>query len=434
MLWNAFEIVITLIESVTIVNFLCGMMGRRYRFANGFLSTFLGAAVLASVILFINSIMTYEGIWGFIYSVVYFLISAVLLEGSVVKKIILSIITNLILICVSAFSVNLISEIFRDNFETIYREQSVGRVVTVIFVQALYIGIFHMIERLTNRGELCLHREELIGIAIFFVISIALVAFIHTVLLDLKMQSRSLSTVFLTLAEGGIMLINFAYVYNVIRLSEQNLKALRLQMVEQQYEYQLDYAVNVKKQFSEARRIRHDMKQTIAVVKTLLRENKLEEASAYLEKYESVFSEQKVFIHTENDFLNAILNSKLSIAKEKNIEVLCSVSKQISGIDEIDLCCLVGNLLDNAIEANEKVEDARYIQVDFFSDEVKLVIKTTNPMMEPISGGLSTTKQDHEQHGFGIKTVESIAKKYNGTTDFYADHGCFTARVLLYKS
>lgn len=92
-------------------------------------------------------------------------------------------------------------------------------------------------------------------------------------------------------------------------------------------------------------------------------------------------------------------------------------------------------MLDNAIEACEKcIETAKVIEIQIVSDEYKLLITVSNTVSAPVLiRELKTDKPDSEMHGFGIKTIKSIAKKYNGIVDFYEENNLFNCQVLLYK-
>lgn len=115
--------------------------------------------------------------------------------------------------------------------------------------------------------------------------------------------------------------------------------------------------------------------------------------------------------------------------------MICSSSNNVSGIDDIDLCNLLGNMLDNAIEA-AKVCDKGYIEVSINSDENKLLVIIANSIMQSVlkpNKELASTKQDRERHGYGIKTIKSIAGKYGGVAKFYEEDKMFYCQVLMYK-
>lgn len=133
--------------------------------------------------------------------------------------------------------------------------------------------------------------------------------------------------------------------------------------------------------------------------------------------------------------MNAILNSKLSIAKSKGIEVLCSSSSNIDGINEYDLCNLIGNMLDNAIEAATKTKNA-IVEVSIISDKHRLMIKVSNSIDKSVLNNnptLKTSKSCPAFHGFGTRSIKSIAEKYGGNADFYEEGLTFICRVELCK-
>lgn len=119
------------------------------------------------------------------------------------------------------------------------------------------------------------------------------------------------------------------------------------------------------------------------------------------------------------------------------MEVLCSIENDISGIEDIDLCNLIGNLLDNAISAAEKCDpESRSIEVKITSMGSRLVVIVRNSIYAPVLNDnteLKSTKQDASEHGFGVKTIKYIAEKYNGTFDLFEEGLTFISRVELHK-
>lgn len=431
-LWDLFELSATVFEAFVLVTFISDMLDKKFRFKNGRLTIVIGALSLATVITIMNSLMIYEGLFGIIYSMVYFIYAMIALKGPVIKKVFISILTNLILILVNAFVCSLISTVFNNEISEIYIEKNVERIITILIVQTVLILVYTLLVKLFSRNAISLTRKEWSLIIFVFLISFCVIAFIHTVQLNVEIFIDN--SILLAISEVGVILINIVCINTTIALSKSNNETLKLRITNQQSEYRSEYAKNVKKQYDEIRRIRHDMKQTYVVIESLLKDNKLEEALKFIQKNTQVLAGQKFSINTGNDFVNAILNSKLGIAKERGIEVICSISGDVMGIEDIDLCNLLGNILDNAIEANEKVTEKQFIELNINSDEIKMVIKVINSTSDIISDELKTTKEQPELHGFGVKTIKTIAEKYNGFAEFYNDNNQFETQVLLYKN
>ena len=96
----------------------------------------------------------------------------------------------------------------------------------------------------------------------------------------------------------------------------------------------------------------------------------------------------------------------------------------------------MGNVLDNSIEAAENVDGA-VIEVSLFSDKHKLILTVSNTISQSVLNGnaeLKTTKDEAELHGFGVKSIKAIAKKYDGIVDFYEEGLTFFCRVVLGKN
>lgn len=97
-------------------------------------------------------------------------------------------------------------------------------------------------------------------------------------------------------------------------------------------------------------------------------------------------------------------------------------------INEIELAVIIGNLFDNAIEANEKIDNFKYINALIDVDNGEINITMTNPLNKP-NPDLKTTKRDEEHHGLGIKSIKAIAQKYSGTANFVQENSAFNAYV-----
>ena len=142
-------------------------------------------------------------------------------------------------------------------------------------------------------------------------------------------------------------------------------------------------------------------------------------------------------IDVGNVFINAILNTKISIARNHDINFVFTGSKQLDGVADIDMCNLLGNILDNAIENCSASPDAhKSIICNFSGDEYKIMIYVSNTIEKSVlseNHSLKTSKSRLQGHGYGIKTIKQIAEKYNGSADFYEKDNMFVCCVMLYR-
>jgi sensor histidine kinase regulating citrate/malate metabolism len=105
-------------------------------------------------------------------------------------------------------------------------------------------------------------------------------------------------------------------------------------------------------------------------------------------------------------------------------------------IDDTDLCIIVGNALDNAIEASAKIEKgrAREIKLKMMQVSDHLTIEMTNPtseLLKRVDGKIASRKEEPILHGFGLQAIEELVNKYNGNLDVAQDNGRFTLKVYM---
>lgn len=192
-----------------------------------------------------------------------------------------------------------------------------------------------------------------------------------------------------------------------------------------------------KQDILEARKLRHDYKDHLYTLLTLLSETKYEQAIDYISQMITFSGKRRVFIRTENPVLDAIVNSKLSSASQHNIRVSCVCTSNLPDVKYCDLVSLLANLLNNAILAclyNGRKDNQ--IILFILSDEFKNEICVKNTMDRSVlkdNPYLCSTKKDKSNHGLGTAIVRDIAKKYSGACDFYEEDGFFCCNVILLR-
>lgn len=428
--WNIFETLVTVFESFISVRFVLKFQGYNFSVTSAKLKYIYSSLGFAILVIALTYLVPYDGILGFVYVMYLFIISVLLTETKIFTKIFVSIINNLIALAVAAALSGMLSVAFHKPLNELFFEMSWVRFLLIVVGQFLKVFIFDLILKTFNKDSLKLGKKEWALILTVFGISFAAIVLIQIVVVQLTTPSAILLA-----AELCSMAVAAVCFYMTILLNKSHQESERLRLTAQQEEFRLQYAQNVKKQYEEISRVRHDMKQTNSVVMSLLMEEKTKEAIEYMQKTAKQVSDFDVVIDVGNDFVNAILNAKLSEAKRNGITVLCSADKNASGIDDVDLCNLLGNLLDNAIEACEKCHDRqRVIEIKLRMSGDKYLLEVENTAAENAlesNKQLATTKDDTSRHGYGIKSIKSIAEKYNGMVDFSQQGDRFRSVVVM---
>lgn len=180
---------------------------------------------------------------------------------------------------------------------------------------------------------------------------------------------------------------------------------------------------------------RHDYHNHIQVLKAHMELHHYEEAEHYLDMLNEDLAAVDTVIKTGNVMVDAILNSKLALIKEKGINVdAAAIVPQNVPFSGIDLSVLIGNLLDNAMEACMQIQakDRRFIRIYMDIVKKQLYISVTNSMNGCArKNGLHYTSTKAGLHGFGLYRIDRIAAKYGGFINRQNEEGVFATEVML---
>lgn len=213
---------------------------------------------------------------------------------------------------------------------------------------------------------------------------------------------------------GGVIYSIFLTLGLAIRnvLSDRQKQMLQsfMQMQKQQYDYQLQQSVAV-------RRFKHDMANHIGALRELLNQEKTEAAKEYIDTIWKMQNEFELKIHTGDSFLDIIMNYYSYLAAKENIEF--TVSGKLAGemhLEMFDITTLMGNILQNAVEATRKAAVPR-IRVELVEHKKEFFLIVTNSVAEKKNskrGFFMTSKRDKANHGFGLKNIVATVEKYHG--------------------
>lgn len=177
----------------------------------------------------------------------------------------------------------------------------------------------------------------------------------------------------------------------------------------------------------------HDLKHQIRAIRRV----KQEDIDRYLAEMEDSIHIYEAIVKTGNEVLDTILTEKSLYCKERGILVSCVADgSQMDFINAVDLYAILGNALDNAIEAVQKFqeEEKRQIDVLIYRQQNFLVMNIINPMQEHLVYEEElpvTTKGDRRYHGYGLKSIRYMVKKYDGFLGVSEEDGCFSLKILI---
>lgn len=226
-----------------------------------------------------------------------------------------------------------------------------------------------------------------------------------------------------------ILIINILLWWLLLpRLVERKISRFQNDLVNRYYD-------EIEVMYRKMRGWRHDYHNHIQVLKANMSLGEYGQAADYLDKLEQDLTEVDQVLKTGNVMVDAILNSKLSMIQERHIAVdaTAAVPGDIA-ISGIDLSVLIGNLMDNAMEACLEIpeEKERFIRVYIDIVKKQLYISVTNSMKgRAVRAGEGFLSRKPAGHGFGLLRIDSIVAKYHGYLNRQSENGVFATEVML---
>ena len=436
--WSVFEPFVTIVEAFIIMRFVCISLNADLKIMKDRVVFVTGSIILSIIVIIMNSITLYEGLLGFIYPVFIFVYSLMFLNGNNLKKMFIAVGSVLCVLAINALTLIIIARTVNSSIEDIYVYQDFIRFIGIAVSKILLIYIFNIVLKITRKGDVILSKREWLLIILIFIVSFASIAITHFTLLNMEVTTSQ--SVLLSSVKVGLVVINIVCFYMIINLSKSRKALTENILLKQQNDFQKNYADSVKQQYEEICRLKHDMKHSYTLITTLAHEEKYGELRDYLQKYSNDIQNTEVMINTDNEYVNAIINIKLKTAKSKGINILCATVKDFSGINDVDLCNLISNILDNAIESCEKCAEPN-IEISISSNDDKILINVKNSIMDSpfnkkgeLVTSKHTNKKEQEYHGYGIKTIKRIAEDYSGKADFYEEDDMFCCYVEISRT
>lgn len=235
---------------------------------------------------------------------------------------------------------------------------------------------------------------------------------------------------------GLALMINFVafYFYEVVVAYAVN--RMEKQREEEKNRYYLQQLETMEAFYESMRSFRHDLKNHAIAMKALLAKGQYDELASY---FSGTFLEKALSdegIHCGNTIIDSILNFKKQEAVSKGISLETELSVPSAlHLPDSDLAVILGNLLDNAVEAAEKLRENRVIQVVLSYQKGCLCISVKNPyegMILKSGDRILTTKKDKENHGYGLGSVKNIVAKNGGTMRIDEKNQRFSVDVMLF--
>ena len=441
-MWSLIENAASLVECIIITGFttlVLGYKNPRHKYLKYIIYTL---AVFIDCIFLVNYLPpkiaeTFPGILQILISFIYALL---FLQGTVFLKCYISFISNYMIFLINIPVMLIFSGILNSSVHTTIYMQGFIRIVILVLTKVLYFlltfAFYKWYKHNLKHADFRLNNFEWFSMLLLSAISFAIGLYIF------QTNINQFKPIVITVSSLAALAINALVLHCLLRSAQNRYKAEEIKFYQLENQAMKTNLDNYIKQEAEISKIKHDMENVALTTTTLLQEHDY----AKLEKHFSqIINDLQVtdILHTDikNVYLNAIIQQKYTKCKSriKNVNFTCTAdetfrkNEEIANIDIIDLCTIIANLLDNAIEAYTECNDYDIIiNLDYINNSYRIEI--ANTIKESVLSGnkaLKTSKSDTKNHGIGIKSVKSRAEKYNGKTEFTEENGQFVARVWL---
>lgn len=289
-------------------------------------------------------------------------------------------------------------------------EQSPTRYIGMVISKVILVAVIMIIDKIVSKRRIISGKyAAIIGCVAFFIFA----SNFSIIYLGLKQQDSNvalISTIFFV----ADMILGVLLLYFILKLADSYEKQKNIELVEMQNRMLSKSLEDTERAFDLWRESIHNYKNNIITLAQLTEQGKTAEVKEYLKDEIQQLGIKMNYAMTGNKVIDAVLATKKNSAEHKGINFYANGNiPDKCVIDDIDFTNIIGNLLDNAIEAAEKVENGN-VSIVIKPQKKFIIIKVKNSYDGNKNNELQTTKKDKEYHGIGLKSIKRIVEKYQG--------------------
>lgn len=429
--WLIFEHGVNLLQGIMFSYFVCSCLELKLLKKYKIIASSLCALLIFAALTICNKVVFYEGLAIFIYSLILFVFSVIFMHGSLPNKLFISVVPVNAMAVGSIFSTNFMSFVLNKQIVEFLPYNTYLRVITVLLSNFILFTIIYIIKRITTKKHLVLKKSEWLLLSFELIVSVVAYMFLYYSIFSTNSIKANF---YIALSVAAIIIINITTYILLANYSNRHQIEIENTLLKQQAINQKSAIIETKKRYDELQKIKHDFNNVVRVIQNLNTQNKPEDINTYINSFLKEQITAVNIIDTNNNFINAIINSKLAEANKKGIQVELCIISDLETEMYLDLCSLIGNMFDNAINACTDIENS-IIKLDIRRDNKELIINMKNSIKSSVlleNPTLATSKADKKNHGFGTKIIREIANNYHGFADFYEENNMFCCNVILY--
>ena len=336
----------------------------------------------------------------------------------------------LIVIMLTGNLVNSVFSVAIDDIDAVIQgSDSYLRVIYLLVCKLMHFASYRLLLKIFGKDRTLDWKNGMLS----FLFTIA-IAFALGFLMKLAVSNPSDEVEVLVLILAALLILLNVILYLMIYRVQSLLKSrYDLMLIQERMTSEKNRVEEVSLIWDNIRQVKHDLKNHFSVLKGHLNEEDIESCQKYVSQLSGTIESMGNLIQSGNSVIDYLINTKLSTLD--NVEVLISgYVGNYADIADVDLACILGNVLDNAIEAQEHVVSAKRIELLFLRKNSNRMIICKNTIKESVlrnNQRLKSTKDVPELHGMGHQIVETTVKKYNGLIDYFEKDDMFGVQIVL---
>lgn len=253
----------------------------------------------------------------------------------------------------------------------------------------------------------------------------------------LLFMQKNVSNIVYALSLICVIILNFTIFYLYDSFTKAFDEKIQMEMIKQEIEYYHKQADLIQESSEGIKQIRHDMKNHIIVIEELAKIQDNDKILDYISNLYDKLGQAKVFSDTGIIAIDSVLNYKLTQAEKKGIDVTSEITIPNNlEFQSNDFVAILGNLLDNAIEATSKLNDNKYIKLHIKYNKGTVFIAVKNSFdgkLNIVGNEYKTTKDSDSLHGIGMKSIETTIKQYNGEMKVSHTNNEFFVKIIIFS-
>lgn len=429
-MWSIIEIIAVLIECFLAVSFNVGYFKMK---DDKFIRLkILGGTIILSLWDYFGTLIARNEFFSMIgFTMILLIFSLLFLKKSYFEKFIIAVISCTLFYLINLPVIYVISYIFRQPVRDVISAKGAERIIILFLTKTFYFAITQIIVYFRQKQAYVFKRSEWILISANFTITLTIAFLLYSLSVELWNGLYVCIAIVALLTALDVIAFNFMKEINIKNIEETENKLLKLSL-----EQQSDMLDKIKLQYENLSEMRHDYVHELAYIQGVLNEKDYAKLDSYLkEKLSSEKLKGYNFIFTSNKIIDSVINYKFSIAEQKGISAVCTLTADIPECYEHDISIILANLLDNAIEYSEKLTDEKseiILNISEISEYYSIIVKNRiSSSVLTSNKKLCTTKTDKHNHGYGLKSVKMLAESHNGMLDIYEKDGFFVVNTML---